>query len=254
MNATTASKTKSTTVKAARKGKEDVLVTFARKGAEREQRNPGLVPVVLLDELKTAGETAADFAMNLLAGRVDPRIMEAANKRGGLKRMLADPGILSGTDTKAISAVLAVPVEKRIRAWEAHADTVKRFRGVSLQGIAKGLRLLDKPVAAATGAAKGQDTDGADEAEEGQERPAKSTGQGDAAGEGQERPAKSTGQGGAVELAAMTERAAKAENAYKALLACIVRAVSDPGMTPAQRVAKIKALTPVRDAIDAETP
>ena len=221
---------KAATTKAAGKAAtKDVLVTFARKGSEREQRNALLAPVVLLDELTVAGATMSDFVMNLLAGRIDPRVTEAAKKRGGLRKLLADSGAMSLTDTKALGLVLAVPPAKRVKAWEAHADTVKRFRGVSLQGIAKGLRLLDKPIVSVASSEGGDEVDEVDEV----------------AGKGQ---------GGAAELAAVSERAMKAETAYKALVACVVRAVSDPGMTPAQRLAKIKALAPIADAIDAETP
>ena len=211
----------------------NVLVTFARRGAEREQRNASAVPVVLLEELTAASAAAQDFAMNLLAGKIDPRITEAATKRGGLKRMLCDSGVMSGTDVKALAKVLAVPVGTRIKGWEAHADGQKRFRGVSLQGIAKGLRLLEKPAAEKPAAEKPA-----------AEQPAA------------EQPAAEPTAAAAdtAELAAVSERASRAENAYAALVQCIVRAVSDPGMTPAQRLVKIKALSPIRDAIDAETP
>jgi hypothetical protein len=76
------------------------------------------------------------LAANFMAGTVDPDIEDAAEKRGGIKRLF-NKTTVSDADINAIKWLVAQRPEHLRECWNEYAKDAKRVRPVTLQRLAK---------------------------------------------------------------------------------------------------------------------
>jgi hypothetical protein len=91
---------------------------------------------VTVDEIAEAGNVMHCLAANFMAGTVDPDIEDAAEKRGGIKRLF-NKTTVSDADINAIKWLVSQKPEMLREAWNQYAKDAKRVRPVTLQRLAK---------------------------------------------------------------------------------------------------------------------
>jgi hypothetical protein len=91
---------------------------------------------VTVDEIAEAGNVMHCLAANFMAGTVDADIEDAAEKRGGIKRLF-NKTTVSDADINAIKWLVAQKPEHLRECWREYAIAAKRVRPVTLQRLAK---------------------------------------------------------------------------------------------------------------------
>lgn len=118
--------------------KKETIVTIRKEGQKIEQTNAAIVGRVDASEFDTASAATATLnaklCLNMLAGNVAPAIKKAASERGALRELMPSA---SNPDLNAIKVCLEKSPAELRAGWQAHVDSVKRVRSVSLQALAK---------------------------------------------------------------------------------------------------------------------
>jgi hypothetical protein len=91
---------------------------------------------VTVDEIAEAGNVFHCLAANIMAGKVDPDIEDAAEKRGGIKRLF-NKTTVSDADINALKFCVTQKPEYLRECWNEYAKKAKRVRPVTLQRLAK---------------------------------------------------------------------------------------------------------------------
>jgi hypothetical protein len=91
---------------------------------------------VTVDEIAEAGNVMHCLAANIMAGTVDPDIEDAAEKRGGIKRLF-NKTTVSDADINALKFCVTQKPEYLRECWNEYAKKAKRVRPVTLQRLAK---------------------------------------------------------------------------------------------------------------------
>jgi hypothetical protein len=91
---------------------------------------------VTVDEIAEAGHVMHCLAANFMAGTVDPDIEDAAEKRGGIKRLF-NKTTVSDANINAIKWLVSQKPEMLRECWNDYAKDAKRVRPVTLQRLAK---------------------------------------------------------------------------------------------------------------------
>ena len=112
------------------------VMVCVEKGNDGALRNINALaaPVITVAELTASTSVMEGLCLNLMAGSVDKSIAEAHAKRGGLRRLFPK---FANADINALKVCMDCKPETLVAAWQKHAETVKRIRGLSLQAIAK---------------------------------------------------------------------------------------------------------------------
>ena len=115
-----------------------ILVIESKNDSDIVSTNVCSIQPVTVDALRAAGNVFHDLACNFCAGTIDPEIEEAAEKRGGIKRLFNKTRI-SDADINAIKFLVDQRPEAIVTAWNAYASERKRVRCISLQGLRKAM-------------------------------------------------------------------------------------------------------------------
>jgi hypothetical protein len=91
---------------------------------------------VTVEEIAEAGNVMHCLAANFMAGTVDADIEDAAEKRGGIKRLF-NKTTVSDADINAIKWLVSQKPEMLRECWNEYAKDAKRVRPVTLQRLAK---------------------------------------------------------------------------------------------------------------------
>jgi hypothetical protein len=91
---------------------------------------------VTVEEIAEAGNVMHCLAANIMAGKTDPEIEDAAEKRGGIKRLF-NKTTVSDADINALKFCVTQKPEYLRECWNEYAKKAKRVRPVTLQRLAK---------------------------------------------------------------------------------------------------------------------
>jgi len=112
------------------------------KGGTMTTLDANTVATVTAETLVTAAAFWPALCLNMMADKVDPAIVKAAKKRGGLARLFG--GKLCDPDIKALKVILEVDAPTRQAAWLAYVTKAKVIRTISLSGLSKAVKLHNK--------------------------------------------------------------------------------------------------------------
>ena len=114
------------------------VITAKSKGGTTTTEDANSVATVEVAALVLAAAYWPMLCLNMLADKVDPAIVRAARKRGGLARLFG--GKLCDPDIKAIRVIMEVDAPTRQAAWLEFVAKAKVVRTISLSGLAKAVK------------------------------------------------------------------------------------------------------------------
>lgn len=117
--------------------KTELLVVINKTEKSESSVNALAAPVVAASEIVASDSIKSQLCLNILAGQVDPAIIEAHGKRGGLKRLF--PG-MANAEANALRICLDAKPAKLVAGWAEYTAKAKRVRCISLQALAKTIR------------------------------------------------------------------------------------------------------------------
>lgn len=117
--------------------KTELLVIINKTEKAESSVNALAAPVVAAAEIVASDSIKSQLCLNILAGQVDPAIIEAHGKRGGLKRLF--PG-MANAEANALRICLDAKPAQLVAGWSEYTAKAKRVRCISLQALAKTIR------------------------------------------------------------------------------------------------------------------
>jgi len=118
----------------------DVLVIAEKNGETITYHNAAADAPISPVEVQSSLNVQSALCFNLLAGNMHGEILEAAGKRGGIRRLFPS---MANADHAALKACLASNPETLRNGWAGHCAKTKRVRGITLQALAKSIRVKD---------------------------------------------------------------------------------------------------------------
>lgn len=115
----------------------ELLICTCKTDKAATEVNALAVAPVSVAEIVASDSVKAQLCLNIMAGKVDPAIIEAHGKRGGLKRLF--PG-MANAEANALRICLDAKPDALAKAWQGYTATHKRIRNITLQALAKSVR------------------------------------------------------------------------------------------------------------------